>query len=70
MKRATFDHEVKRILARLEEITEMDKATIDTHAHQPVSVSLNDLFAYGRRFDERRNLHEELKALVSQPIED
>ena len=70
MKRATFDHEVKRILARLEEITEMDKAIIDTRASQPVSVSLNDLFAYGRRFDERRNLHEELKALVSQPIED
>jgi hypothetical protein len=70
MKRATFGHEVNRILARLDEITEMDKATIDPRARQPVSVSLNDLFAYGRRFDERRNLHEELKALVSQPIED
>ena len=70
MKRATFGHEVNRILARLDEITEMDKAIIDTRARQPVSVSVNDLFAYGRRFDKRRNLHEELKALVSQPIED
>jgi hypothetical protein len=70
MKRAAFDHEIQRILARLDEITEMDKAIIDTRASQPVSVSLNDLFAYGRRFDERVNLHEELRALVSQPIED
>ena len=70
MKRATFDHEIRRILARLDEITEMDNAIIDTRARQPVSVSLNDLFAYGRRFDERRNLHEELRALVSQPLKD
>ena len=70
MKRAAFDHEIQRILARLDEITEMDKAIIDTRASQPVSVSLNDLFAYGRRFDERVNLHEERRALVSQPIED
>ena len=70
MTRATFDREMQRILARLDDITEMDNAIIDTRARQPVSVSLNDLFAYGRRFNERRNLHGELKALVSQPIRD
>ena len=70
MKRATFDHEVNRILARLDQIAEWDKAVIDPRAREPIIVNLDELFAYGQRFHERKNLHEELKALVSQPIED
>jgi hypothetical protein len=70
MKRAAFDHEINRILARLDQIAERDKAIIDPHAREPIIVNLDELFAYGQRFHERKKLHEELKALICQPIED
>jgi len=70
MKRAIFEQELNRILIRLNQILEQDKHIVDPRGKQPVEVTLDELLGYGRRYDERQELHEELKALGSQPIED
>ena len=47
MKRATFNHEIRRILARLDEIAERDKASINPYAREPIIVNLDDFLHMG-----------------------
>lgn len=70
MKRQEHDKRLQEILARLDEITEQDGAFIQSRSSKPVTISVEKLSAYGERFEERQKLHDELRNLVSEPIED
>jgi hypothetical protein len=70
MKRQQYEESLNKILQRLEQIYEQDKAVIQPRSSKPVTVNVEQLFAYGERFDGRKKLHEQLRALAFEPIED
>jgi hypothetical protein len=56
---------IDEIVKRLTEISEMDQAIVQPKSSVPVTISLEDLFDYGERFEERQRLLGELKGMVS-----
>jgi len=70
MNRQELSRRIHDIVNRLSEITEQDLAVIQPRSAKPVEISLDQLFAYGERYEERERLHEELRALASEKIED
>lgn len=60
---------INKILSRLDQICQEDRALIQNRSSKPVTISVEHLFAYGERFDERTKLHDELKTLALGPNE-
>lgn len=69
MKKQELQSRLNNILTRLDAIFEQDKEMIQPRSSTPVPVSLDRLKAYADRFDERRKLHDELRQLAGEPIE-
>jgi len=71
MKRKDFNHRLNEIVNQLSELSEQDKDVIKPHAAgEPLVIDVKELFAYGRRFDERQKLHDELRSLASVNVEE
>jgi hypothetical protein len=66
MKRAEYD----QILRRLEEIAEQDRRVVNPDSDQAVTISVEDLFSYGKRYEERLALLNRLLSVGGQKIED
>ena len=70
MKRREYESHIEKIVTRLNELTEQDRAMIEAQPSRPVTVSVEQLWAYGNRVDERQRLQDELRNLASELIED
>jgi len=74
MKRTDFNHRINEIVNRLTELTEQDRAIIQPRELRPNGtipvLTLQQLDQYGKNFDERARLHEELRKLSGEKIED
>ena len=69
MKRDERSQRLDKIFDRLEELDELDRRIIQPRAAPPVEITMDELFAYGERHEERRRLHGELRKLAAEPIE-
>ena len=70
MKRRNYQQRIDEIVNRLSELSEMDKRIVQPSSSAPVVIDVKELFAYGERYEERQRLHDELRALAQEPIED
>lgn len=74
MKRADFNHRINEIVNRLSELTEQDSAVIQPRqlqVNKPLPVlTMQQLEQYGKNHEERTRLHEELRKLAAERIED
>lgn len=68
VKRAELQEHLGRIYRRLDELMSFDRRIID--ANPSVPIPLAELEQYGKNFEERQGLHQELFELSSVPIED
>ncbi len=62
----TMGERLERICNRLDELMAHDRRLIDPSASQPVTISLATLEQYGRNYEERQRLNEELADLASK----
>jgi len=70
MKRAEYNEKINAIVKRLTEIHERDYKFIQPRSSQPVVISLDELTEFGKRYDERAQLHHELRQLTTVKVED
>jgi hypothetical protein len=71
MKKKERDQRLDSIFARLEQIDCEDSEVIrPTSADNPLTLTEAQLKAYGERRKERTTLHEKLRALAGEPIEE
>ena len=70
MNRQEQNKKLQEMLARLDEIAKEDGAMIDSISGRPVMISFHQLSAYRERFNERQQLRDELRKLISELIED
>jgi len=70
MKKADYSERIKQVVDRLAKLSEQDRSVIQNSSSVPVTISLDELLAYGERYNERQKLHQQLRQLASEPIED
>jgi hypothetical protein len=72
MPRQERNKRLQEILGRLDEMAKQDGALIlsTSSPSRPVTISFEQLFDYGERFGERQKLHDDLRNLISELIED
>jgi hypothetical protein len=72
MPRQERNKRLQEILGRLDEMAKQDGALILSRSSpsRPVTISFEQLFDYGERFGERQKLHDDLRNLISELIED
>jgi len=73
MKREDHTRRIREIVDRLSELLEKDRAILQVKGARSspfVTLDLNQLFACSERREARKNLHDELRALASEKIED
>jgi hypothetical protein len=71
MKRAQRNARLDQVFNRLEQIDHEDREVITAHdADQPLTFTMAQLQAHGKRCEERKALQEELAALSAENIEE
>jgi hypothetical protein len=70
MKTAERSQRIYDIVVRLSQLSELDRSVIQTPSSQPRTITLTELFAWGERYEEREQLHDELKKLASEALGD
>jgi hypothetical protein len=70
MKRDERSRRLDEVFDRLDELDELDRRIIQPRSAPPVEITMQELFSYGERHEERKRLHSELRKLAAQPIED
>lgn len=57
-------HHIEEIVSCLSELLEKDKAIIKPESYEPITISVEQLAAYGKRYEERQRLHAKLRSLT------
>ena len=73
MKREDHSRRILEIVDRLSELLEKDRAILQVKGARSspfISLDLKQLFACSEHREARKNLHDELRALASEKIED
>jgi hypothetical protein len=69
MKKDERSRRLDEIFDRLEELDELDRTIIQPRSSPPLEISMEELFSYGERLKERRQLHDDLRKLAAEPID-
>jgi hypothetical protein len=70
VKREDRERRANEIVARLTQFSEQDRKVIQQRATKPVEVSVEEVFAFGKRDEERSRLVEALRKLACEEVED
>jgi hypothetical protein len=70
MKRKDWEMLIEGTVRRLSDLSAMDRAVIQPQSQSPVTIPLEELLRYGERYEERQRLHDQLRRLASEKVED
>jgi hypothetical protein len=73
MKKEDHSRRIREIVDRLSELLDKDRAILQvrgTRSSPFVTLELKELFACSQHREARKNLHDELRALASEKIDD
>jgi hypothetical protein len=73
MKKEDHSRRIREIVDRLSELLDKDRAILQVRGTRScpfVTLELKELFACSQHRESRKNLHDELRALASEKIED